>query len=44
MTRHYSPARRDAYKLAERKRQERTTSRRQERAAKMRARQNGDDK
>ena len=39
MTRHYSPARRDAYNLAERKRQQRTTERRQERAAKVRARQ-----
>lgn len=41
MTRHYSQARREAYTLAERKRQERTTSRRQERAAKVRARENG---
>lgn len=39
MSKVYSPAHRDAYKLAERKRQERTTSRRAERAAKVRARQ-----
>lgn len=39
MTRHYSQARLEAYKLAERKRQARTTERRQERAAKVRARQ-----
>jgi hypothetical protein len=41
VTRHYSPARREAYSLAERKRQVRTTERRQERAAKLRARENG---
>jgi hypothetical protein len=41
MTRHQSQARREAYTLAERKRQQRTTDRRAERAAKVRARQNG---
>jgi hypothetical protein len=41
MTRHYSPARREAYSLAERKRQTRTSERREERAMKLRARQNG---
>jgi hypothetical protein len=39
MTRHQSQARREAYNLAERKRQARTTERRQERAVKVRARQ-----
>lgn len=41
MTRHYSPARREAYSLAERKRQTRTMERREERAAKLRARESG---
>lgn len=43
MTRHYSPTRREAYTLAERKRQARTTDRRQERAAKIRARQTAEN-
>lgn len=42
MTRQQSQARRDAHTLAERKRHERTTQRRAERAAKIRARENGD--
>jgi hypothetical protein len=41
MTRQQSQARRDAYTLAERKRQQRTSQRRAERAAKIRARENG---